>query len=68
MLHRDAIGGTDVLLGAWVEGALRRLNIALCQGNDFFPHEAPCEPGRWQQGAKKETLCVDGALRPAMPF
>ena len=22
--------------GAWVEGALRRLNVTLCKGNDFL--------------------------------
>ena len=26
----------DRILGAWVEGASRRLSIALCKGNDFL--------------------------------
>ena len=27
--------------GVWVEGALRRLSVALCEGNDFFFRENP---------------------------
>ena len=36
LLGRLAADSGRVSKGAWVEGALRRLSIALCKGNDFL--------------------------------
>ena len=35
---RRAADSGRVTKGAWVEGALRRLSVALCKGNDFLFH------------------------------
>ena len=36
LLGRLAADSGRVSKGAWVKGALRRLSIALCKGNDFL--------------------------------
>ena len=36
LLGRLAANSGRVTKGAWVEGALRRLSVALCKGNDFM--------------------------------